>query len=51
MISSRSKGYVRLFVKNKKKIANQLNAIGFNDSTMIPDMAHHAMYLKSKTKR
>lgn len=48
MNSSRRKGSLRLFVKNKDDIAKQLNAVGINDMTMIPDMAHLASYLKSQ---
>jgi len=50
MLSSRSPGMVRFFVTNKKEIMRELNALGFNDSTMIPDMAHHAEYMKARNR-
>lgn len=48
MLSSRSFGMVRFFVDNKKEIMRELNSLGINDSTMLPDMTHHAAYLKSR---
>lgn len=51
MVSSRSEGFFRVFVKNKKEIARQLKAMDIYDSTMIPDMAHHEEYLKECAKR
>lgn len=50
MLSSRTPGMVRFFVKNKKEIMRELNSLDINDATMLPDMAHHAQYLKSRTK-
>lgn len=46
MNCSRRSECMRLIIKNKKKIAKQLNAIGINDTSIIPDMAHHAGYMK-----
>ena len=49
MLSSRTPGMVRFFVSNKKAIMRELNSLGINDSTMLPDMTHHAAYLKGRT--
>ena len=51
MLSSRSPNMVRFFVSNKKEIMRELNSLGINDATMLPDMAHYAAYLKSRTKQ
>ena len=47
MNCSRRKGCLRIIIDNKKEIAKQLNVIGVNDKSILPDMAHHAGYLKA----
>lgn len=44
----RRKQCVRIIIDNKKEIAKQLNVIGVNDKFILPDMAHHAGYLKER---
>lgn len=50
MLSSRTTDMVRFFVDNKKAIMCELNSLGINDASMLPDMAHHAAYLKDRAK-
>ena len=46
-LSSRSPNMVRILIKNKETIFKQLNSLGINDATMLPDMQHYADYLKT----
>lgn len=46
-LSSRSKGMVRIFVKEKDTLFKQLNSLRINDATMLPDMQHYADSLKT----
>ena len=39
--------YVRLRIRNKKKLLEQLNQLGIDEATLFPDMDHVAQYLKS----
>lgn len=47
--SSRTyESFPRIIIKNKSKIYEELNAIGINDSTMIPDIEHASKFIIDK---
>lgn len=46
MKSSRSHGFKRIIVSDKKRVYKQLQALNINDSTMFPDLSHQSGYLK-----
>lgn len=49
IISSRTiNGFPRIIIKNKIQIYEELNAIGINDSTMIPDIEHASKFIIEK---
>lgn len=45
MISTRSDDYVRMIIKDKKKITDQLHLMNVTDATMLPDLNHKADYI------
>lgn len=50
MTTSRSKGFCRIIIGNKKRIYQELCLLNITDATMLPDMAHRAHYLLGQLK-
>lgn len=48
MLSTRSDGYIRMIIKNKKKITEELRILNITDATMLPDLSHKAEYITSQ---
>ena len=50
MLSTRSDGYARIIIKNKKLLTEQLSLMNITDATMLPDLTHKAHYITEQIK-
>ena len=50
MKSTRTDGFIRIIIKDKKAINKQLCLLNISDATMLPDMSHKAHFLDNQLK-